>query len=320
MVATMVPPATLTPSVLPTDRLGPTGIAVAELRGPLRRVASWRNAGSVVATWLQSFGLLVLAGKVVDRTGWWWLWIAAFVLMGRAHALFGILSHEAAHRLLFADQRVNDWVGTWLIGTEAFIGQEAYRRSHMAHHRDPLGPNEPDQTLYAGYPITMESFRRKLWRDATGQSGWKLLKGLGRNVRKPQSRKAVLHIIGVQIILAVALGVTVGWWVWPVMWLGSWMTVWRVISRLRAIAEHGGMTNSTDERLTTQQVRQTFAARFWMVPFHTGWHIAHHVDAGIPWRNLPAFHTELVRAGWVVPELEHRSYTALWRQLTSRPA
>ena len=103
------------------------------------------------------------------------------------------------------------------------------------------------------------------------------------------------------------------------LWLAPWMTVWRVINRLRAIAEHGGMTRSSDRRLTTHVVHQSWLARFWMVPFNTGWHLAHHVDMGVPFRNLPALHAELVDAGWVTPELEYPSYRALWRALSSAP-
>ena len=102
------------------------------------------------------------------------------------------------------------------------------------------------------------------------------------------------------------------------LWIGSWMTSWRVINRLRSIAEHGGMTHSPDRRLTTHSVRQTWPARFWIVPYNTGWHLAHHVDMGVPWRNLPALHRELVASGWVTPGLEYPSYTALWRKLASR--
>ena len=43
---------------------------------------------------------------------------------------------------------------------------------------------------------------------------------------------------------------------YPVLWLAPWMSVWKVINRLRAIAEHGGMTRSPDRRLTTHHVRQ----------------------------------------------------------------
>ena len=95
------------------------------------------------------------------------------------------------------------------------------------------------------------------------------------------------------------------------------MTVWRVINRLRAIAEHGGMERSDDRRRTTHVVRQRPLARFWMVPYNTGWHLAHHVDIGIPWRKLPALHEELLAAGWVTPDLEYPSYVALWRALAS---
>jgi fatty acid desaturase len=36
---------------------------------------------------------------------------------------------------------------------------------------------------------------------------------------------------------------------------------------------------------------------------------------GIPWRNLPRFHAELERAGYVTAELTHPSYRDLWRTL-----
>ena len=89
---------------------------------------------------------------------------------------------------------------------------------------------------------------------------------------------------------------------YPLLWLLPWMTSWRVINRLRSIAEHGGMERSPDRRRTTHHVRQSRLASFWLVPFNTGWHLAHHVDMGVPWRNLPALHHELVDAGWVTPD------------------
>jgi fatty acid desaturase len=316
---TMLPAPGLRPDVFPTERLNARGMAVAELRGDLRRIANLRNAFTVVSVWLQTFGLIVGTSVVVHRTGWWFLYVPVFFLMARAHALFGILGHESAHRLLFSNPRINDTVGRWLVNCPTLVSPDAYRRSHMAHHRDALGPNEPDKTLYTGYPITRASMKRKLRRDLSGESGLKLLKGLLRALRNPVSRRSILGIIGVQIILAGGLGWIVGWWAWPLLWLAPWMTVWRVINRLRAIAEHGGMTNSPDERLVTHHVRQSWTARFWMVPFNTGWHIAHHLDAGVPFRNLPRFHEELVRAGYVVDGLTYPSYRALWRKLASRP-
>ena len=116
----------------------------------------------------------------------WFVWIAAFLLMGRAHAQFAALMHEAAHRLLFRNRKVNDFVGRWLLGFPSFTPIDAYRRSHMAHHRDEFGPEEPDIPLYRGYPISKDSFRRKLVRDAHGPDRLQAVQGPAPRCRRRQ--------------------------------------------------------------------------------------------------------------------------------------
>ena len=57
--------------------------------------------------------------------------------------------------------------------------------------------------------------------------------------------------------------------------------------------------------------------RLTIVPYNTGWHLAHHVDSGLPFRSLPKLHRELVRSGYIQPGFEYPSYTALWRKAAS---
>jgi fatty acid desaturase len=188
----------------------------------------------------------------------------------------------------------------------------------MAHHREEFGPDEPDLAYYAGYPIAPASWHRKLTRDALGSSGWKNLRQLVSAVRLPVARGVVLRILAVQLALFVGLWAATGrWWVWPVLWLAPWMTAWRVLNRLRAVAEHGGLGPSPDRRATTHHVRQGPLARFVLVPFNTGHHLAHHVDIGVPFANLPRLQDELERAGYLTPALEWPSYRALWRHARS---
>ncbi len=313
---TMVPSDDVLPDVLPTDRLTATGMPVPEIRSELREIADLRNVGTVIATWAQALGTIGLAVWIGHPLAY----VAAFLLMGPAFARFAILGHEAAHKLLFTNKAWNDRIGRWVVSYPAFVPLDAYRRGHFAHHKDEFGPNEPDMNLYNGYPITRDSFRRKLWRDARGTSGWKNLKGLLAAFKSEQARPVAIRIALMQLPL-IAAAVAVGrWWLYPLLWLAPWMTVWRVINRLRSIAEHGGMERSKDRRRTTHHVRQTWLARFWMVPFNTGWHLAHHVDMGTPWRNLPQLHAELEQAGWVTPDFTYPSYRALWRALRSRVA
>ncbi len=311
MVSTMLPPPEALPDVLPTERLTATGRPVPEVRAELRRISNVGNVVTVMGLWLQAALTVGLGIWLSHPVGW----LLAYVLMGRTFARLGILGHEAAHRLLFSKKSANDVVGTWLCAYPGFVPIEAYRRSHMAHHKVEFGPEEPDIPLYRGYPIPADSFRRKLWRDATFRTGWKIRKPLLQLAW--QRNPIALQIVAVQAVILGAFTLVGRPELYLFLWVLPEMSVWRVLNRLRAIAEHGGMKQSDDRRETTHHVRQSVLARFWIVPYNTGWHLAHHVDIGIPWRNLPKLHEELVASGWVTPDLTYPSYTALWRKLAS---
>ncbi len=309
---TMVRAADALPVVTPTARIQADGRPTPAFRAELRSIPSWRNLGSLVLLYIQT-GLIVVATVRLGPISW----PAAVLLMGRANAQFLSLMHEAAHRLLFAHRRTNDLVGRWLLGFPTWTSTDAYRRVHAAHHREEFGPAEPDLALYRGYPIPRDSFRRKIWRDATGRTGSKLLLGTLKGLRStdPRVRRTVRQIVAVQVVLAGAAVVSGHWWVYPVLWLLPHLTVWRVINRLRSIAEHGGLAASKDRRQTTHSVHQHRLAQFAVVPYNIGFHLAHHVDSGVPFRRLPAFHAALCEAGYVDDTLEYPSYRALWRAL-----
>ena len=313
MTISLVPQTDELAQVLPSDTLLSNGVAIPGLRSTYRTIGNWRNVRALVMVWCWT-ALLAYGG-----VHWGLLaTIAAFVLMGPMHARFAILMHEAAHRLLFTRKKVNDVVGKWLIAYPAFVPISVYRRSHFAHHREEFGPEEPDIAFYAGYPCEPRDLRRRLLRDAVGISGYKNFVALLAATLKPSSRRIASSILGVQVVLFALYWLGTGaWWSYLLFWWLPWMTQWRVLNRLRAIAEHGGMSKSKDRRLTTHNVRQHWLARFWFVPYNTGWHLAHHVDMGVPWHNLPAYHRELQRAGYVTADITFKNYFELWRAAVS---
>ena len=305
-------PGTL-PATRPDSHVDIDGRLSPADRERLRRIPSFKNAWSVV--WLYGQTLLILA--VAVHISHPFTWVVAFVLMGRAHAQFASLAHEAAHRTLFRHKGANDFVGHWFLGYPVMTNTAAYRRVHMAHHRREFGADEPDKPLYANYPITRASLRRKLVRDATGRTGLKLLRNQMRNLRSPdrRSRNTLLKMLGVQIVLFGAAWASGHPLVYPLLWVLPYLTVWRVINRLRSIAEHGGMREDDDRRFTTHSVAQHPLAMFLMVPYKIGYHMAHHVDAGVPFRNLPEYHRLLHEANYLDDTLEYPSYPALWKAL-----
>ena len=160
-------PAVL-PTVAPSPEIAADGRPTPEFRERLRRIPSARNAVSVVSLWLQCAAILAVVVQWPSPA----TWIAGFILMGRTHAQVASLMHESAHRLLFANKAANDHVGRWLLGYTQLTSTGAYRRVHMAHHRQEFGPDEPDIALYANYPVGGASLRRKLVRDASGRTGF----------------------------------------------------------------------------------------------------------------------------------------------------
>jgi fatty acid desaturase len=304
------------PIVHPDDFVQADGRPTPSYREKLRRIPNIRNAISVVSVYVQTIGVIALALWISSP----FVWVIAFILMGRAHAQFASLMHESAHRLLFSHKKLNDIVGNWLLGYPTMTSTPAYRRVHMAHHREEFGPEEPDIALYANYPITQTSMRRKLFRDATGQTGIRLLTEQLRGFRSPNERvrKTLWKMTAVQVVL-LGISIAAGYpLVYPLMWVLPYLTVWRVINRLRSIAEHGGLRADSDRRITTHSVHQNLFARFFLVPFNIGWHLAHHVDAGIPFRNLPAYHRHLQKSGYVTEAIEYPNYRSLWRACTGR--
>ncbi|MFT7649212.1 MAG: fatty acid desaturase [Candidatus Poriferisodalaceae bacterium] len=301
------------PDVLPTERLLAGGMAQRSIRGEFRHIPNMRGAVAVLRVMAEPFVIAWVAIQLSHPV----VWVLAFLLMGSTYARFASLGHEAVHRTLFSNRRANDFVGRWLMSYPSFVPFDLYRRSHINHHRDEMGPKEPDIPLYSGYPVTRSSLGRKLWRDGSGQTGWKLFQGLLRGLRKPKTRVHAARILGAQVVfiaVATAFGRPE---LYLFLWFLPYLTVWRVINRLRAIAEHGGMERSTDRRRTTHHVHQGPVSGFLIVPFKIGYHLAHHVDMGVPCWNLPKLQAELDASGWVTDEYGYRTYRELWKALSA---
>lgn len=300
------------PAFAGSDRLRPDGRPRPEFRAELRRIPNGRNTVLVLAACAMPVGIAWAAVVLANPAAW----VVAFIAMGVWFQRAATLYHEASHRLLFSNRRVNDVVGEKLIGWLTFgDGGSSYRLAHSQHHRDEFGPKEPDLLLYGNYPIPRASFRRKLLRDAVGISGWKNLKPAIVGLAKPARRGRALRFWAGQILVFACYALAGVWWAYFVLYLAPWMTFWRVFNRLRALAEHGGMQRSDDRRLTTHHVRQGFLSRYVFLADSIGFHLAHHVDSGVPMANLPKLQRALEEDGYVDDRITYPSYRALWRAL-----
>ena len=147
-----------------------------EERKALLEIDPWQSWWMVGSNWLFSFAAMALVAWAPNPLT---IVVALFVIAARQLGM-AIVMHEAAHRTLFRNRRLNDWVGNWLAAYPVWADVAPYRAYHLVHHTRTGTDQDPDLGLAAPFPITRASFRRKLWRDLSGQTGWKQAKAVFR--------------------------------------------------------------------------------------------------------------------------------------------
>ena len=167
--------------------------------------------------------------------------------------------------------------------------------------------------LYSFYPIAKTSMRRKLLRDVSGVSAYRILRPRLTGLFKRKYLTNSLRFFAGQAVVFGLFLLAGSPWLYLLLWVLPYASVYQVLNRLRAIAEHGGLTRSADRRVTSHHIRQSWLSSIIMVPYGIGWHLAHHVDSGIPFRNLPAFTRALEEDGYITAEHTWPSYRSLWR-------
>jgi fatty acid desaturase len=225
---------------------------------------------------------------------------------------------------------LNMALSQWFCAYPIFAETEAYRRYHLQHHARTQQDDDPDLILSAPFPITRPSYRRKFWRDISGQTGYaqrkaQFLNALGDR-SWPLARRAA-HFgdrLGRQIIfnLVFLAGLTAAgvWWAYPLLWLLPLVTWMMVITRIRNIAEHAVVPNSNDPLRNTRTTRAGFIERLFIAPYYVNYHLEHHLLFYVPCYNLPRVHKILSRGPHAARMEVQPNYAAVLRLATAKPA
>lgn len=237
----------------------------------------------------------------------------AVMIIGSRQLGLAILMHDAAHRALFANGRLNDMAGRWLCGFPILAEMDAYRHYHLTHHRFTQTERDPDLVLSKPFPTTRASLIRKFTRDLTGQTGIKELSrqiarafrlafdddAIAAATRSAQSFKGqgLAAPLAANAVIFAAMWAAGAWWWWFAFWLLPLLTWFQFVLRLRNIAEHGA-TEFSDNPL--RNVRTTLAgpiARLFVAPYWVNYHLEHHLVMHVPCYRLPGLHRLLLAKG-----------------------
>ena len=214
-------------------------------------------------------------------------YIVAVILIGSRQLGLAILMHDGAHGCLSRNEKRNLFLSQWFCAYPVFAETLAYRRYHLTHHMRTQQEDDPDLVLSAPFPITRASYRRKFWRDISGQTGYEQRKAQILNALGDPAwpwRRRLWHFnekLGPQIltnaILFAGLAAAGVWWAYPLLWLVPLLTWQMVITRIRNIAEHAVVPDGDDPLRNTRTTRANLLERALIAPYFVNYHLEHHL-------------------------------------------
>jgi fatty acid desaturase len=303
----------------PNERFVPADLAIVRARSDVTGTLCILHAWVVIAA---SMALFALWPNPLT-------FIVAVVLIGSRQLGLAILMHDGAHGVLMKTHGWNEWASQWLCAYPVFTDTIPYRHYHLVHHRTTQQPDDPDLHLSAKFPITRASFRRKLMRDITGQTGFKqrraqIRAALGKPGAPFAQRFATFRqklggpIVANLILLAVltALG---RWYFYPLFWLLPLLTWQQVITRVRNIAEHAMVPDNDDVFRNARTTYATWWERALFAPYWVNYHVDHHLLFYVPCYNLPVLHRMLLERGYRDRMEIQPNYLSVWKLATSKP-
>lgn len=257
------------------------------------------------------------------------VWLLAAVILGRSQHALAVLMHDAAHFRLLESRRLNDFVGQWLCALPIASNLYAYRNVHLRHHKFLLTDDDPDLSLSRGYPVTFKSFKRKIFRDATGISslvmrGYLTVEKTGTRLSLGNLFRRLSPSVIARRTLAACLIAAIFYlgygWPFICLWLIPLLTVYQVLLRVRGILEHADVDADDGLRNARTIVSRNSFAKFMLNPHHVGYHLEHHLYPAVPHYNLPGLHQALALDGRFETALVETSYLQALRGLVTRAA
>jgi fatty acid desaturase len=302
-----------TPSPAPSWRDALTREEVQELLAS-RDLRSWLSIALNWALVFASFALVAAWPNPLTI-------VVALVVIGGRQLSCAAIMHDAAHRCLFRNRRLNDWGGNWLAAYPVWSDLHPYRPYHLRHHAKTGSAEDPDIGLIRPFPVTRRSFWRKVRRDLSGRTGRKFARAawartFGRAGTDPIARRAAVGVTVTNLVL-LAIVAAAGRPELYLLWVGAWFTTYTLVTRVRSIAEHALTPDQDDPLRNTRTVLPRWWERVLVAPNRLNYHLEHHLLMTVPHYNLPRLHRLLRERGALDRACVERSYLAVLHSASS---
>ena len=287
----------------------------------------WRPARIVFAL-AGDWALIALAFVAAVHWPHPLVYLGAAVLIARSQLALAVLMHEAAHGLFWRGKRANDALAQVFAAGPLYLSLVTYRAGHLQHHLAPMKIDDPVAVVFGvgDYPIPRWRLALRLLGDVCGVayciSAFRIARGDYREVLRAPRKSAGLKWFEAGSMLATngALFGALAWAGHPWFYLGLWIlpavTLLTFMGRMRAIMEHAGLPEDTDQSRNARTIVRPSWQTFLFGPHAIHYHIEHHLYARVPFYRLGAVHRALAAQGLLPTANLYRGYGGVLRDVS----
>jgi fatty acid desaturase len=261
---------------------------VADQLKALHNPAALRSVTAAILDWLMifgAFGTVVIWGAIATPL--------ALILIGNRQRALGNLLHDASHGSFAGNRQYGDTLAGILLFLPLFAIKALYRREHFAHHRRLGSPGHDGDLIHCEDDMVC-SWPGLLWRHMANPRIW-AGSILGHLLRADAAARAAMLVWWGVVLLAIAIILRpADGLVFAALWLGARATTFHLITTFREISDHVGLRPGTIIGFSRNQTTGGLLGALFH-PHNNGYHLAHHLNPGIPFFALPDAHALLLQ-------------------------
>jgi fatty acid desaturase len=278
--------------------------------------------------------LLVAASILLCTSVSPWFYPLSVVLIGSTQRAFVNLLHEASHKVLARNGRLNLLSATVFSGYLVLHMYNPYRNSHIGFHHRFLGDPEKDPDykfhrevgIYDHTVSDRRFFTRNVLFAVLGLRTPEYVTYVVRDrilfssadvaVSMPIRQSTERVLLLAEWSALVALCAWQGWLLELLLfWLVPMFTTAVAIGWLSELAEHYPLPESESRQILMTRNRHGWAAeRFLLGRHHDNYHLVHHLNTGVPFWNMKRAHRVLRR------DPAYARWDDLWAGIITRPS
>ena len=258
----------------------------------------WGFCWELLLAWV-SIGAAIFISLWFDRIG---VTLLAIVFIATRQNVLALLMHEQTHWLAFRSKWGDRFVNA-LITYPLLLTIEGYRRTHLSHHNYYFTNRDPDWLRKQGrewtFPQMVAELFRSFFKDITGLSLWKFLKGKNMLTQvsavPPPELGEVCFPCCSRFLSLVDKNLSL----FLIYWFLPLATILQAIVRWGAICEHKYNLINPTLIGSTPLIELKWWESFLLPNLSFTLHIYHHWYPAIPFSKLPNVHKIFKREGLV---------------------